>query len=311
MASSRVSLDGFPALFTRDQLVARGATRHVLQRLRSQRVINELLPEVYARAELDVTWEHGVEAVVRWGGSDVVFSHATAAALHGLKGFERAGTIHVSARGTPKAPPTHGLELVIHGKRDFDRWDVEPRDGRMITRVERTLLDVAPDLDDRAFERLVADALKRRLTKAHRLRACLHRLEHRRERGLRELRALFHRRGWTLTRLESQLEENFAKLFLAQKLPPPTEQYEWPEKGAPVYRIDFAWPGQKLAVEADSYFHHSSEEDWANDQTRMNALVSEGWSVMRFTAEDLARPRKTAHLILTALYGRDWIDSGA
>jgi hypothetical protein len=43
----------------------------------------------------------------------------------------------------------------------------------------------------------------------------------------------------------------------------------------------------------------------------MNALVSEGWSVMRFTEEDLARPRKTAHLILTALYSRDWIHSAA
>jgi hypothetical protein len=149
MGASKVSLDGFPALFTREELLTRGATRHVLQRWRSQGLISELLPEVFARGDLAIGWEHGVEAVGRWGGSDVVFSHATAAALHGLRGFERAGTIHVSVKGSPRAPPAQGLELVIHGKRNFDPWDVELKDGRMVTRVERTLLDVAPDLDDR------------------------------------------------------------------------------------------------------------------------------------------------------------------
>jgi very-short-patch-repair endonuclease len=46
------------------------------------------------------------------------------------------------------------------------------------------------------------------------------------------------------------------------------------------YRLDFAWPAIKVAVEADGWFHHSPEGA-AKDAERDAWLRSEGWLVLR------------------------------
>lgn len=46
------------------------------------------------------------------------------------------------------------------------------------------------------------------------------------------------------------------------------------------YRLDFAWPKIKLAVEADGW-HHRSPEGAARDAERDAWLRSEGWIVLR------------------------------
>lgn len=46
------------------------------------------------------------------------------------------------------------------------------------------------------------------------------------------------------------------------------------------YRLDFAWPDSKLAVEADGWYHRSPEGA-AKDSERDSWLRSEGWVVLR------------------------------
>lgn len=107
-------------------------------------------------------------------------------------------------------------------------------------------------------------------------------------------------------RLESELGAKYAALFARLTIPMPEEQLELPEKGTPVYRLDFAFPEYQLGIEIDSYIHHSSRKDWAADQVRTNDIVSWGWSILHFTAADLNDPGEITRTIQGSLWERGW-----
>ena len=52
-------------------------------------------------------------------------------------------------------------------------------------------------------------------------------------------------------------------------------------------RVDLAFPHAGLAIEYDGRDAHGSHEAFIRDRQRQNALVAAGWTVLRFTAEDL------------------------
>ncbi len=57
-------------------------------------------------------------------------------------------------------------------------------------------------------------------------------------------------------------------------------------------RLDGAWPEEMIAVEGDSYLHHSSPDDWALDGTKRVVLTAMGWSILPFTDFDVQhRPK--------------------
>lgn len=53
------------------------------------------------------------------------------------------------------------------------------------------------------------------------------------------------------------------------------------------YRVDFAFPQLKVAVEADGEEWHASTEDIQRDKMRDSQLASQGWIVLRFTEQDI------------------------
>ena len=57
-----------------------------------------------------------------------------------------------------------------------------------------------------------------------------------------------------------------------------------------VARVDFAWPEAKVALECESYEHHSGRVAWKLDVTRLNEVASLGWIVQRGTNEDANNP---------------------
>ena len=51
------------------------------------------------------------------------------------------------------------------------------------------------------------------------------------------------------------------------------------------FRLDIAFPEQRLAVEVDGWQYHGKHKaDFTRDRTRQNLLVQHGWRVLRFTA---------------------------
>ncbi len=69
------------------------------------------------------------------------------------------------------------------------------------------------------------------------------------------------------------------------------------------YRIDFAFPDQKVAIEFDGYRSHGiSKEGFRNGLRRQNALVCHHWQVLRYSFLDVKeRPSEIVAEVLSLL----------
>jgi hypothetical protein len=73
----------------------------------------------------------------------------------------------------------------------------------------------------------------------------------------------------------------------------PCCQYVVQADGRFLARVDFAWPEARLVVEVDGFAWHGSKAAFQRDSARQRRLQRAGWTVLRFTAEDvLDRPEE-------------------
>lgn len=115
-------------------------------------------------------------------------------------------------------------------------------------------------------------------------------------------------------RLESVGEDRFAYLAFSQALPKPEPQLEIrDEDGVLVARLDFAWPELKVFAEFDGrakYLRHrrkgeSLEEFLMREKSREELVcLLTGWTCIRITWADLARPERLATRIRAVLSSR-------
>jgi very-short-patch-repair endonuclease len=93
---------------------------------------------------------------------------------------------------------------------------------------------------------------------------------------------------------ESDAETLFVQLAREVGLPEPQRQFAVPTTEG-VFRLDFAWPTRRLAVEIDGAATHASAVALGRDLRRQNrvllSLGSAGWMLLRFTWDDLTSPR--------------------
>ena len=66
-----------------------------------------------------------------------------------------------------------------------------------------------------------------------------------------------------------------------------------------LYRLDFAWPDFRIAVEYDGYAAHAERRD--QDRRRDEDLAGRGWLVIRATIDDLLAPSRLVNEVLEAL----------
>jgi very-short-patch-repair endonuclease len=70
------------------------------------------------------------------------------------------------------------------------------------------------------------------------------------------------------------------------------------------YQLDGAFPTIKIAVEADSKTFHSSPEKIVSDKQRDMALAAQGWTVLRFTEEEIQEQPQDVINVLTTVINR-------
>lgn len=88
-------------------------------------------------------------------------------------------------------------------------------------------------------------------------------------------------------RAESPPESRLRLALVLAGLQPVPQHVVLDEHGGFLARVDLALPALRLAVEYDGRAVHEREDVFARDRQRQNALVRAGWTVLRFSAQDL------------------------
>lgn len=101
---------------------------------------------------------------------------------------------------------------------------------------------------------------------------------------------------------ESPQESRLRLLIGRSSLPPPVAQFSVVHEGRFVARVDFAWPGARVAVEYDGMWHAEAGQ-FARDRRRLNRLHEAGWRVFFVTAADLHDPQRLIARLLAFLGG--------
>ncbi|WFE42396.1 DUF559 domain-containing protein [Micromonospora sp. WMMD998] len=257
-----------------------------------------LLPDVYVhrdahRADDHRTW---CEAVALRLPPDAVLAGRSAAWLYGVDLLTRGDPVTVLLPTTARLRPHPRLSLVRSPLPEPDRTRFA---GLPVTTALRTAFDLGRH--GARVEALVAvDALLgRRVVELPALRD--YAAARARWPGsplIREVLALAEPLS------ESPMETRLRLLLLDAGLGPLTAQHEVRHGGRFVARVDLAWPALRIAVEYDGD-HHRERAHFRRDVARLNALRSAGWTVLRFTADDvLRRPEATVALVRQALAER-------
>ncbi|HEX9530969.1 MAG TPA: DUF559 domain-containing protein [Acidimicrobiales bacterium] len=255
------------------QAVGCGVHHDTMQSWARQGKIERLRSGIYALPGFPGCFEQRLLACVLAGGPRTVASHHSAARLYGLDGFDRTSELHVL---TPRGVRVKGARA--HQTPDLARHDRQTVSGIPATSPTRTLVDLADVVDRVELEQALECALRRHLTTvafATRRAAALTR---RGARGPYLLGLLLARRG-DVPATSSMAETVFLQLVRAAGLAEPVRQH-------PVGRrlLDFAWPPARVAVEIDGGEAHVGRAALDRDLVRQNAIVLEGWRILRYSA---------------------------
>jgi very-short-patch-repair endonuclease len=264
----------------RRQLADIGVGRAIVEDRLDRGLLVPLHRGVYAvghrRLRREGFWMAAVLAV----GRGAVLSHRDAAALHELRpaGGRR---VEVTTPADRRATPA----IRVYARRRLHPLDVTVIDAIPVTGVARTLVDLADVLPTARLELVVGEAERRGAFDLKAVEAALNRTRHRPGPGHAALSAVLgelRRRGAQLTR--SELEERFAALVNAAGLPRPRMNLWLGD-----VEVDAAWPERRVAVELDGWAFHRDRWAFERDRVKANALITGGWTVLRYTHDTVVR----------------------
>lgn len=226
------------------------------------------------------TWRQAVRAVLLACTTRVAASHTTALALLG-GGVPRRLTeaIHVTVA------PGHAVRLdgvVFHRSVLLADDDIRHRDGIPCTSPAATVIDLSGMLTERELGLVVDDFLRRRMLRLEDLRARVNTLRPAPGRRPSRLRAVLAARIPGYDPGESALEARLALLIDAHRIPRPVQQLRI-SFGQHRFRLDFAWPEQRIFLEGNGFGAHHLASALDHDARRQNWLVADGWRPMEIT----------------------------
>lgn len=233
-------------------------------------------------------------------GRRSVVCGATAAALHGFTAIE-PDSVHVLV---PYGTHLHTRAgLTVHTGPPLPPGEVEYLDGLPVLTVERVITDLlcaagprdALAVTDQALAVLSpdqAEARRERIARRLVVRADRRGVN----RGIRLL-------GLASGRAESP-PESWLRLELAD-LGFPRPEVNWSVRsvsGIELFRIDLAWPEQRIALEYNGYAVHAGRE--IEDEQRASELRRRGWIVLVVTKADLRDSRELERTLREAFASR-------
>jgi len=243
------------------------------------------------------SWEQHVLAAVLAGNENCFASHATAAKVCSLT-TAHPDIIEVTA--------LIDRQLRIPGVRahrcgTLHEHDITEVRGIPVTSPARTIVDLSSRSSVDELAKLIDAGLRQRVLTLAALHACLVRLGIAPGRSPKKLQAVLAARTPGYEPGESTLETAVFDAIVRGGLPAPVRQF--PVKlGRTPYRLDLAYPEQRIAIEVDGFDFHRTRSDFDRDRTRQNALVLARWTVLRFTSQSTAA--EIVESVRGALFGQ-------
>lgn len=260
--------------FLSSQLPEVGLTPARLRRAVESGQVRRLFTGIYVSSAVPDDLEVRLQAVRLGLGPGQIACDRTAAWIHGIDLYRYGEYADVPipefcvrrGRTRTRLPAIHGMT------RDLADVDIETRSGLTSTTPLRTALDLGAVLYRR--DALAALDQYRRLHDVTLEQLVLGAERYRGRRGVRQLRFLI---PLSDPRSES-IRETWTRLaILDAGLPAPETQYWWRD----LYRLDLAYPRQRVAVEYDGEeFHLSSSDQVARDRARRDSLREDGWELI-------------------------------
>jgi hypothetical protein len=247
---------------------------------------------IYALGPLDT--ERRLAALDLIAGKPMVACMGTAANLYGFD-TEGDGRVHVLDPGVRMRPTD---EVMVHQRVGAPLRRVH---GRLATAPAWTAVEIARTLPrPRALATLDAALHSASCTPAE-LDTALK--EQKGRRGTVKVRELLaHADG----RAESPMESEMRLVFIDWGLPTPELQYEIVDRCGQLWRVDFAWPAEKVAAEYDSVEWHANPAAFKHDRIKTARLQECGWTTTPAVVDDI---RKYPHDLACRV--RDYLDRAA
>jgi very-short-patch-repair endonuclease len=261
-------------LVKRRQLLDRGVDRSAIdRRLRSKRLIR-VRRGIYRLGPIASPWEPEMAALLAVPGATL--GHDSAAFLYQLPPYPaRPADVHLTVTGLY---PGHKPGIKIHRTKHLPGDEVTRRHGMPVTTPARTILDLAPHLNEAELEQTLAHAHRKNLATRVQLDTLIARYPNRP--GTPALKALLH--GARTPKLSrSRPERRHLEAFRRADLPEP-------ETNARIegFEVDFLWEKHKLVLEVDGHPFHSARPDRRADHRRDARLQELGYTVLRIDADE-------------------------
>ena len=276
------------------QLVGLGLSRQaVSKRVRAGR-LHRIHQGLYAVGHRRLTRHGHWTAAVLAYGPGALLSHLSALALHGLRPDNRSLTDITVPRERVRAR----TGIRAHACTTLGEADRAVVDGIPCTSLARTVLDCAPGLGRHGVAKAMERAELLRVFDRRDFDELLARAPGRR--GAALVRAMLSD-GLEPDGTENDYEAAVLALVRASHLREPVCQAPLVLGGEPV-RIDFLWPVERVALEADSYEFHGTRHAFERDRRRDQLLRLAGYEPLRITWRQLSRhPEQIEELLRNRL----------
>ncbi len=223
---------------------------------------------------------------------DAVASHATAGRMAGLRKLGPNCGLEVSA---PRSRRPDYSDARMYATRDLHGRDLLRRpDGVVLTRVPRTVFDLAARLRPHALESIIEQCLGQKLCTFADFVEVDDRLGRKGRQGSARFAEVLGSRDGKARPVASDYEMRFTRAWEAAGLPPLVRQMPLVLPGGEEIHPDFAEPSRRFLVEVDHRTWHGGHQENMYDRWRDRQCHLLGWHTERVSDDDIdLRLRRT------------------
>jgi hypothetical protein len=263
---------------TREQALQAGLSRYAIARRIRSGLLVAHGPRTLHFAGSSLDWRGSLFAGLKDVGDGSLVSGRSAAALHGLDGFED-GPLEFLVPHPSRDRRTVGRVSSTPSIGPFDRATV---DGLAVTSGTRTVLELIGRVSERELGNAVDSALRKGLTSPAMLLRRLDELGRQGRSGVAIFDRVMESAG-----VQSWLEREFLRLIERAGLPRPTLQRRYRSDGRHIARVDFDFEPSPVVVEVGGRRGYLSADERRRQEHRRNELQLLGKIVYFFTTEDV------------------------